>query len=252
MKDEQVSFIEAYSFPKSESPVIGHDLTVNSISYAHSRFPELCGQGIRVSIMEELFDTTDIDLKNRYVLFGREAGSYSQHATAIASLIGGGGNTSWRGKGAAPASLITSSSYLSLLPEEDEFFAAHDIYLQNHSYGTKIEPFYGVEAAAYDENVANVPALSHIFSSGNSGLETPETGAYAGVQQYSNFTGNFKMAKKILTVGAIDGNKNLVDRSSRGPAYDGRVKPEMVAYATTGTSDAAALVSGSAALLQQL
>lgn len=251
-KDEQVSFIEAYTAPKAESAVSGHDLTVNSISYANDQFPNFQGEDIKVSVMEELFDTTDIDLRNRYVLFGKEASTFSQHATDIASLICGGGNSSWKGKGTAPAATLTSSSFLSLLPEEDSFYTNHQVYLQNHSYGTGIESFYGTEAAAYDQNVMEVPYLLHVFSSGNSGLETPEDGRYAGMEHYSNLTGNFKMAKNILTVGAVDSEKKLIDRSSRGPAYDGRVKPELVAYATTGTSDAAALVSGSAMLLQEL
>lgn len=251
-EDEQVNFIEAYTLPKAESAVSGHDLTVNSISYATSQFPDLRGEEVKVSVMEELFDTTDIDLKNRYVLSGKEAPSFSQHATDIASLIGGGGNSSWKGKGVAPAATLTSSSFLSLLPQEDSFYTDHQVYLQNHSYGTGIESFYGTEAAAYDQNTIEVPYLLHVFSSGNSGLEAPEEGRYAGMEHYSNLTGNFKMAKNVLTVGAVDSEKKLIGRSSRGPAYDGRVKPELVAYATTGTSDAAALVSGSAVLLQQL
>src|SRR5204863_2806673 len=38
----------------------------------------------------------------------------------------------------------------------------------------------------------------------------------------------------------------------RGPAYDGRLKPELVAFGEDGSSGAAALVSGTALLLQQL
>jgi hypothetical protein len=40
--------------------------------------------------------------------------------------------------------------------------------------------------------------------------------------------------------------------SSKGPAYDGRIKPELVAFGEDGSSGAAALVSGTALLLQQL
>ncbi len=39
--------------------------------------------------------------------------------------------------------------------------------------------------------------------------------------------------------------------SSRGPAFDGRIKPELVAYSTIGTSNSAAIVTGVTALLQQ-
>lgn len=59
------------------------------------------------------------------------------------------------------------------------------------------------------------------------------------------------MAKNTLLVGALDSLKILDPFVSKGPAYDGRVKPELVAYSTGGSSNAAALVSGVVGLLQQ-
>jgi hypothetical protein len=59
------------------------------------------------------------------------------------------------------------------------------------------------------------------------------------------------MAKNIITVGATDSFANVELLSSRGPAFDGRVKPELVAFGQDGSSGAAALVSGTAILIQQ-
>ena len=72
-----------------------------------------------------------------------------------------------------------------------------------------------------------------------------------GIPKVANITGSFKMAKNIIAVGAIDSFNNVVDFSSKGPAYDGRIKPEMVAYGQDGSSGAAALVSGTAIVLQE-
>jgi len=44
---------------------------------------------------------------------------------------------------------------------------------------------------------------------------------------------------------------NVLSPSSRGPAYDGRVKPELVAFAEDGSSGAAAIVSGISLVAQQ-
>ncbi|RYY90369.1 MAG: hypothetical protein EOO11_23500, partial [Chitinophagaceae bacterium] len=55
----------------------------------------------------------------------------------------------------------------------------------------------------------------------------------------------------ILVVGATDSLGVLESLSSRGPAHDGRVKPELTAFGQDGSSGAAALVSGTALLLQQ-
>ncbi|MBK9569842.1 MAG: S8 family peptidase [Chitinophagaceae bacterium] len=91
----------------------------------------------------------------------------------------------------------------------------------------------------------------HVFSSGNSGQSASTSGAYAGISGFANITGQYKMAKNILTVGATDSFYVVPSISSKGPAFDGRVKPELVAQGEDGSSGAAAIVSGIAASLQQ-
>jgi hypothetical protein len=58
------------------------------------------------------------------------------------------------------------------------------------------------------------------------------------------------MAKNIITVGATDSFYVVETLSSRGPAFDGRIKPDLVAFGQDGSSGAAALVAGTALLLQ--
>lgn len=74
-------------------------------------------------------------------------------------------------------------------------------------------------------------------------------------------------AHDIVTVGAVDDNGNLATFSSRGPTYDGRIKPEVVARgvstacatassdnsygSASGTSLSTPLVAGAACLLIQ-
>jgi hypothetical protein len=113
-----------------------------------------------------------------------------------------------------------------------------------------VENFYGADAAAYDATVINNPSLLHVFSSGNSGTSASATGIYSGITGFANHTGSFKMAKNILTVGATDSFSVVAALSSKGPAHDGRVKPELVAFGEDGSSGAAALTSDTALLLQ--
>jgi len=49
----------------------------------------------------------------------------------------------------------------------------------------------------------------------------------------------------------MDSLGNILSPSSRGPAYDGRIKPELAAFAEDGSSGAAAIVSGISLVLQQ-
>ncbi|NAS29657.1 S8 family serine peptidase [Flavobacteriaceae bacterium R38] len=246
-----ITHINLYAIPKVETPVVENDISVNRINRVHRLRPDLDGEGLVVSVKELLFNTEDIDFRNRFFLTGIQANEVDPHAALIGTVIGGGGNSSTQGRGVANAVSLTSSSFLRIFPDNEEIFMSNTISVQNHSYGTRIENEYGNEAAAYDLNTNTLPTVLHIFSSGNSGNLTPENGPYAGIPNFANQTGNFKGAKNIITVGAINRDGEIDIRSSKGPAFDGRVKPELVSYAPGGTSDAAALVSGVSILLQQ-
>ncbi|WP_428742261.1 S8 family peptidase [Tenacibaculum sp.] len=248
----QSVYIDTQLTPQPEAiPIEKVDLSVNNVYKAHNDFKTINGEGITVSVKELLFDIEDIDLRKRIKLYGNEATDVSSHATLMATTIGGAGNTSYDSKGVANHSYLSSSDFSTLLPDNDAYYKDNTIFTQNHSYGTEIESFYGAEANAYDQSTIDIPELLHVFSSGNLGESTPEEGNYQGIKEYANMTGNFKMAKNVLVVGGVNNELAINSRSSKGPAYDGRVKPELVAHGPDGTSDAAAIVSGIAALLQQ-
>lgn len=236
---------------REERAVPGHNLFVNSVRYVHARRPALNGSGVTISIKEFRFDSTDDDLKGRVLLTGKSATGQTVHAGLMATLAAGAGNTDPEARGVARGSRVVSSSFVGLLPDADADYADFDISVQNHSYGLGIENYYGAGARAYDASTQQHPELLHVFSAGNQGADTAIGGVYAGIPGVANITGNFKMAKNVLTVGVVDSFGNVFPFSSRGPAYDGRVKPDLVAFGQNGSSESAALVSGAAAVLRQ-
>ncbi|WP_162944663.1 S8 family peptidase [Flavisolibacter nicotianae] len=251
-RNEQVLFINRTHPPKEEVNTGTSDPTLNQITYAQARFPIIRGDSIHVSVKERLFDTTDIDLKGRVFRTGLENANPTTHASLMATIIAGAANTSPYAIGAAPAALVTSADFANLFPDPDSLVRRYNISVQNHSYGTAVENFYGNEAVAYDKTVADNPTLLHVFSAGNSGNVTNASGPYAGIANTANLTGDFKQAKNIITVSGVDSANQLLLLSSKGPAYDGRVKPELVAYGEDGSSGAAALTSGAAVLVQDM
>lgn len=234
-----------------ERAVPGHNLTVNAVRYVHRRYPGLDGSGTTVSIKEFRFDSTDADLKNRVLLTGKSAPAVTGHATLMATLVAGAGNSDPEARGVARGARVVSSSFVGLLPDADADYTGFDITVQNHAYGVDIENYYGAGALAYDANTRQHPDLLHVFSAGNRGPEQPTAGTYAQVSGFANLSGNFKMAKNVLTVGSVDSFAQVLSFSSRGPAYDGRTKPDLVAFGQNGTSEAASLVSGAAAVVRQ-
>lgn len=248
-----IIFIEKGNRVAKEEIQVGNlDLSVNKINLAHRNFPLINGDGITVSVKENKPDTTDIDFKGRFLSTNLSSSTVNSHASIMSTMIGGGGNSWHLGKGAAWGSMISSSSFAVLLPDANSAYQQYNISVQNHSYGVGIESYYGTDAAAYDASAISNGSLLHIFSSGNSGTSAATTGTYSGLNGFANLTGSFKMAKNILTVGATDSFSVVAALSSKGPAHDGRVKPELVAFGEDGSSGAAALVSGTSLLLQHL
>jgi hypothetical protein len=245
-----VRFVDVPRQPHEELAVGTFDNSLNTINLVHNQYPQLNGAGMVVSVKENKPDTTDIDFKGRYISTPLTSNLIASHASYMCTIIAGAENSFYTGSGVVPAASIISSNFSTLLPDGDNVYKQYGISVQNHSYGTGIENYYGADAAAYDASIINNPGLLHVFSSGNSGNLTG-TGAYAGINNMANLTGSFKMAKNILTAGATDSFGNVAFLSSRGPAYDGRIKPELIAFGEDGSSGAAAHTSGTVLLLQQ-
>ncbi|OQP65312.1 hypothetical protein A3860_16725 [Niastella vici] len=245
-----IRFVDVPRQPHEELALSPFDNSLNTINLAHSKYPQLNGSTMVVSVNENKPDTTDIDFRGRYISTPLSSPLISSHATYMSTIIAGGENSFYTSVGVAPAASIISSNFASLLPDADADYRQYNVSVQNHSYGTGIENYYGADAAAYDASTINNPGLLHVFSSGNSGNQT-STGPYAGISNMANITGSFKMAKNIITVGATDSFGNVSFLSSRGPAYDGRVKPELVAFGEDGSSGASAHTSGAVLLMQQ-
>ena len=89
------------------------DMSADKVNMIFSRFPNYNGNGIVVSVKENQPDTTDIDFHGRVLNNGYKL-SYFQyfHATDMATIIGGGGNTYYEGKG----QLRVQRSVLQVLP----------------------------------------------------------------------------------------------------------------------------------------
>ncbi len=250
-EDHVMSVSSESQAPNTEAVVRDLNLNPNKINALQHHYPQYTGKNIRISVKEPRYDTTDIDLigKDRPTILNSP--NVDPHATEMAAIIAGHGNSSLYGRGVAVDAGLASSDFAGILPDLAADYINLGIQVQNHSYGTVIENFYGVFAQAYDQSTIDNPKLLHIFSAGNIGDQASTEGPYQGIASYANLTGNFKMAKNILVVGAVDTTMQEQTLSSRGPAYDGRIKPELVAYSMTGSSNSAALTSGVAGLLQE-
>ncbi|MFM7327639.1 MAG: S8 family serine peptidase, partial [Bacteroidota bacterium] len=222
--------------------------SLNTINAAHAAFPEINGTFSKLSVKEKPFNVLDIDLRGRIDLTGPFDEPYTDHATYMATIAAGGGNQSLFTKGGGWKSTITTADYDRLLPDLD--LQSKGITVQNHSYGVGIETYYGIESAEYDKQVYENQSLVHIFSSGNKGNQSNPDGLYKGLAGFANITGQFKASKNTISVGSAEQDGTPAVLSSAGPVDDGRIKPELIAIGDAGSSEAAAVVSGIALLVQ--
>lgn len=246
-----VSISLAGKIPNTEQALQRIDFSANGITAAHEKMAAISGRGTVVSLKENLFDTTDIDFKKRFFTSDYSPTVVDNHASIMATMLGGSGNSYYLGKGAAWQSAITPADFSNLMPEPTDYYSQYKIDVQNHSYGTGVENQYAEDAAAYDLTSWEDTSLLHVFSSGNAGTSASGNGVYKGIAGWGNMTGSFKMSKNSLAIGGTDSFLQVQALSSKGPAYDGRIKPELVAFGEDGTSGAAALTTGCALLLQQ-
>ncbi|MEL7146340.1 MAG: S8 family serine peptidase, partial [Bacteroidota bacterium] len=252
LDDDCITYIGSESFePTTDGAVLDLNLTYNKVTTVQSRYSDIDGSGFIVSVKENQYDVEDIDLLGKDLPSSLSSANVDNHATDMATIIGGRGISSVGGKGVAPKVSLTSSDFIDIVPDSDDEYERLNVFVQNHSYGTVIENFYGTLAEAYDASSYRNKDILHVFSAGNVGTSTTTEGPYQGIADVSNLTGNFKGAKNILTVGSTDTIGNVYIISSRGPTFDGRVKPELVTYSMFGTSNSAAIVSGVGVLLHQ-
>jgi len=249
---KEIIFVDIRKDPHSEINIIGYNRSFHGINAVDYSIPNANGKNVTVGVKEQTMDEADIDVFKRVLPSALAAPGVTNHATVISSIIGGAGNSFYSGRGIAYGCKFFPSSFENLFADDSSVLNSNKVTVQNHSYGTVIQQFYGAEAVSYDNLTWNNKNYVPVFSAGNQGSSFTTEGKYANIPGYANVTGNFKMAKNVITVGAVDKESLIADESSAGPLFDGRLAPQLVAFGPNGTSDAAAMVSGTIAVMQQV
>ncbi len=183
------------------------------------------GTGIKVLVRDDGLVGPHVDFKNRLTNLTSDA--TGTHGDGVAGCIGGAGNKDPNVIGMAPGSDISVINYQANFT--DNTLSLHQnagILITNSSYSDGCNRGYSGRSRTVDEQIFDNPTLMHVFSAGNDGDSDCGYGAGTG---WGNVTGGHKLAKNALTVGSVSRGDVLSRFSSRGPAADGRVKPEVVA-----------------------
>ncbi len=223
------------------------------------------GEGVNVLTRDDGAVGPHIDFQGRLDQSYIDPTSSNQgnHGDGVSGIFVGAGNLNPEYRGmAAGAFLYTLDYEATFLDETMDLFFDHNVIVTNSSYSNGCNAGYTTITQTVDQQIWENPTLLHVFSAGNS--NNNDCGYGAG-DQWGNITGGHKQGKNVIATANLFNTGVLVNSSSRGPAHDGRIKPDIAAngaehistdenngyFPFGGTSGASPGIAGVTAMLHQ-
>lgn len=195
------------------------------------------GEGVKVMMQDDGFIGPHIDYQGRTdqsACSPCSAADENNHGDHVGGTIMGAGNLDPRSRGMAHGAELlvynSSNANYNFLPT---LYQNEQVYITSKSYSDACNGGYTTITRQLDQQVRLYPSLVHVFSAGNSGSDDCGYGAGSG---WGNITGGHKSGKNLLAVGNLFSTSLLNSSSSRGPATDGRIKPDICGVGTSVNS----------------
>ncbi len=258
-----VAYLELAPEPGEPEDFKGRNLhRTNAIDTEFPSGRHYTGEGVHALVRDDGFVGAHIDFHNR--LDQEDVNSDSgTHGDQVSSVVGGAGNLDPKAKGMAAGSIIHTLNYVpDFLDSTLSLHLNSGVLVTNTSYSQGCNEGYSVTSQTVDQQLYAHPTFLHVFSAGNAGAQNCGYGAGSG---WGNITGGHKQSKNSMAVAALTSEGLLSNFSSRGPATDGRLKPDIAGFGedvmlalpgntysiSDGTSYSAPAIAGIAAQLHQ-
>lgn len=204
------------------------------------------GDGVTICVSEGgTVDFQNLNYKGRSTELS--GGNNGGHKVGVSLRQAGAGNTRPTDRGVAWGADFVSASGTSY----DNYFNNNSVRFTNHSYGWGVGGGYNSGARSRDLFVTNYPEGSVLYSAGNNGGSTGYS-PYNSFSGWANITGATKQGKNYFTCASVNRYDSPSGFSSLGPAYDGRLFPQITVEGAGGTSHAAPKTTGSMGVLSEV
>jgi PKD repeat protein len=223
-----VAFIEPVPAPSVPDDILGRSLhRSNLIDSPNPSGRHYTGEGVGVLVRDDGDVGPHIDFTGR-IDNSNAAPVGGTHGDGVAGIMAGAGNLDpWNRGMAAGASVWVVDYEAEFLDETMDLHLNNGVLVTNSSYSNGCNDGYTEITETVDQQLNSNPTLIHVFSAGNA---NPSDCGYGAGNQWGNITGGHKQAKNCLTTANLNSNGTLNSTSSRGPAHDGRIKPDIAAH----------------------
>ncbi|HLG35234.1 MAG TPA: S8 family serine peptidase, partial [Bacteroidia bacterium] len=219
-----VYYVDAAAPPSTPDDTKGRSLhrsNVISADYAMGRHYN--GSGVAAALADDGLVGPHIDFTGR--ITNHVASPGGDHGDMTSGILAGSGNLDPVIRGMADGvqlHVFDIGSYPQIV----------DAVANNVSYGTVVSSTsysqgcneYTTDSQFGDQTIHDNLQLEFVFSAGNNQGGNCSYGAGAG---WGVITGGYKQGKNVITVANLDEVEVLDPTSSRGPASDGRIKPDI-------------------------
>ena len=231
-------YIEPIDPPSVKENKTGRTLhRSNAINTKYSNGRHYNGNGINIMMQDDGIIGPHIDYQGRIDQSncgGCSTSNGDDHGDHVAGTIMGSGNLDPIAAGMSDAAyLYVYSSSNNNFYDVPAMYQGSDLVITSKSYSNGCNAGYTSLAKDLDEQINLYPSLIHVFSAGNDGNSDCGYGAGDG---WGNVTGGHKQGKNVIAVANLTSSGDLASSSSRGPAADGRIKPDIGAKGSSVNS----------------
>ena len=199
--------------------------TINTDYYGGLKYD---GKGVSISLADDGHIGPHIDFKGRLKSF--TTSNTGTHGDMTSGICVGAANLDPRHKGMATGAFLNlyGINGYPQINQAIQNLANLKSVITSTSYSEGCNQYTTTSEDGDSKMYENSPLL-FVFSGGNNGVGNCNYGAGAG---WGNITGGYKNGKNVIAVGNLDQSGVIDPSSSRGPAPDGRIKPDISANGT--------------------
>lgn len=188
------------------------------------------GTGVSVALSDDGVIGLHIDRKGRETI--NSTVNSGNHGDMTSGILMGAGNLNPTIKGMASGAYLyyfdqITDAYSHIINAVSNLNSLNTV-ITSTSYSQGCNE-YTTDTELVDDQIHKNHPLIHIFSAGNN--NGSDCGYGAG-DEWGNITGGYKQGKNVIACGNLDQNGSLDASSSRGPASDGRIKPDICSNGT--------------------